>query len=144
MPAARKPAHLKMIDGSREKDRPPMPEAPASIAPDLDELPQPPGWLPNAFAVEKWNELVPILKRNGRLNPANLTTLAHYCAAHGKIVQGYQGGAFPTASMLGTLDKLLSAIGLGNVSSGETGTGHGEPAKPATGFASLAKPGRKK
>lgn len=143
MPAHRKSPALKMIDGSREKDRPPLPEAPASVADALDDVPPPPGWLPNAFAVDKWNELAPVLKRNGRLNEANLTMLSHVCAAHGKIIQGYQAGTFPTASMLGTLEKMMASIGLSNVVSPGTGTQNGEPAKPATGFGSLPKPGRK-
>lgn len=139
MPNPRKPHRLKVVQGTARKDRP----DPTTVdVPPLDSIPQPPDWLPNCHALKEWNRLAAILTATKLLTDADLTTLAHMCALHGKIVQLYAAGAVPTAATIATLrvmqgDFGLSPVARGKVNpvgTGETGnkfeTNGKRPAKP--------------
>ena len=128
----RKPTQLKAIAGTERKDRASK-KADVELPP-LADVPEAPDWLPNAHAVKEWNRLAPILVANKMLAEADLGTLGHMCALHGKIVQLYAAGEAPAASMVGTLRTLQNDFGLSPVARGKvtpTGSeeGKGNPFK---------------
>lgn len=131
----KKPRHLKAIAGTVRKDR----DAPVEVdLPLVDAVPSAPDWLPNNHAVKEWNRLAAILVANKLLTEADLATLGHMCALHGKIVQLYAAGESPTASMASTLRVMQSDFGLSPVARGKVAPlpaekkgskfeGHGKP-----------------
>lgn len=134
MPNPPKPPNLKAIAGTARKDR----ELPAGVdLPLVESAPPAPDWLPNAHAVKEWDRLATILVANKLLAEADLGTLAHLCALHGKIVQLYAAGESPGASMVGTLRTLQSDFGLSPVARGKV-TPSGDSGK-ANKFASNGK-----
>ena len=115
--SVRKPPNLKVLAGTNRRDRK---QAGSVGFPLVDGYPAAPDWLPNAAAVREWDRLVRLLVANRILTDADLTSLGHLCAVHGKIVQLYQGGVPANAAMLGVLRRLqndfgLSPVGRGNV-----------------------------
>lgn len=112
MPNPRKPTHLKSISGTQQPCR----DAPASIElPLLERMPDPPDWLPNSHAVKEWNRVAPILIANRLLAEADLSTLGHMCALHGKIVQLWHAGEAPTGHLMAQFISIASAFGLSTV-----------------------------
>lgn len=85
----------------------------------LTDIPFPPTWLPNQWAVKEWMRLAPILIQMKLLTEGSLSSLAQLCALHGKIVQLYQAGEAPGASMLGTLRNLHNDFGLSPLAQGK-------------------------
>lgn len=104
---AKKADHLKIISGTQRADRV-APEVP--LLPTLTSTPQPPDWLPNAHATKEWNRLAPILVKAEMLTDAGVTTLAHLCAIHGRMVQLYAAGESPTAHMVSQYKKLADCF----------------------------------
>lgn len=116
----RKPTQLKAIAGTERKDRAITNEIELPL---VDSLPTAPDWMPNAHAVKEWDRLAKILIANKLLTEADLATLGHMCALHGKIVQLYAAGEAPTASMAGTLRVMQSDFGLSPVARGKVSAG---------------------
>ena len=114
----KKPPALKMISGTKRKDRD---SAPVVELPLVESIPPPPDWLPNAFAVDEWNKNVSILMANGLLTEAGLMPLANLCALQGKVIQLYRAGETPTASMISTLRNLQNDFGMTPVSQSKAG-----------------------
>ncbi len=78
-----KPTQLKILQGTYRPDRANesevFPDAPAHLtAPDH---------LPEGAALDKWNELAPILSRNGLLTECDLDTLTLYCQTWARYVE---------------------------------------------------------
>lgn len=113
----KKPAALKAVAGTERKDR----EVPISVVelPALSSAPAAPDWLPNAHAVKEWDRLAEILTANKLLTEGGLSALGMLCALHGKVVQLYQAGEAPTASMAGTLRNMINDFGLTPVAQGK-------------------------
>lgn len=107
-----KPKHLKILAGTNQpcRDR----QALVDYDP-LVGIPPPLKWLPNIHAKNEWKRLCEILIPNNLLAQADLSTLGHLCALHGKIVQKYQAGTAPSASEAMTLRAMQSDFGLSAV-----------------------------
>lgn len=106
---SKKPGTIKLLRGTSRKDR--EPEGGIAL-PVVDQLPEPPDWLPNGHAVREWDRLARILKANGLLTEASLTPLAHLCAIHGRLVQMWSGGVPPTGHLYAQYLKLCDSFGL--------------------------------
>lgn len=105
----RKPSNLKAIAGTIQPCR--------SVQEDvqyasLDELPSAPDWLPNVHAVKEWDKLVRILHASNVLTEACLSPLEMMCALRGKIVQIYNAGEMPSASLINALNAMQAGFGL--------------------------------
>lgn len=107
-----KPRHLKVIAGTVQPCRDGKPLAEFDV---LTDSPVPPEWLPNAFAIREWNRLCKILISAKLLAEADLSTLGHLCAHHGKILQKYTAGTSPTASEINALRAMQADFGLSPV-----------------------------
>ena len=136
----RKPTSLKVVAGTDQPCR--RPENPPVDLPLMDQVPDPPDWLPNAHAVKEWQRLAPILTANKLLTEAGLSALGQLCALHGKVVQLYAAGEAPVASMVAQLRGLMNDFGLTPVAQGKVKAG-GDETKAGNKFAGLAKPGAK-
>lgn len=106
----RKPLALKLISGTDRRDR--RAPAPMIPLPAVDAVPEPPDWLPNAYAVAEWHRVAPILVANRLLTEAGLSALGMLCSLHGKIVQLYSAGASPSGHMLAQWRNLSNDFGL--------------------------------
>lgn len=112
----RKPRQLKVVAGTDRPDR----AAPASVElPLVEEVPEPPDWLPNAHAVKEWNRLAPILHANKLLTNAGLSPLGMLCSLHGKICQLYAAGESPTGHMMAQYRAIANDFGLTPVAQGK-------------------------
>lgn len=118
----RKPPNLKLLAGTDRKDR----EQDQVVLPLVDDVPEPPEWLPNAFAANEWNRLAGILHSNKLLTEASLTPLAHLCALHGKIVQLYAAGSMPTGHMVSQYRNLVNDFGMTPVAQSKVGSAGNE------------------
>ena len=133
----RKPANLKAIAGTARPDR----EKPVEVElPVLDKAPPAPDWMPNAHAVKEWDRLAALLVANKLLTSADLASLGHLCALHGKIVQLYAAGEAPTASMAGTLRTMQGDFGLSPVARGKVSPAGGD-SQAGNKFGKNGKPG---
>jgi hypothetical protein len=112
----RKPHNLKVIDGTSRKDRD---SAPIVDLPLVDDVPEPPDWLPNPHAVKEFKRLAPILHANRLLSTASVSTLGMLCALHGKIVQLYAAGEAPTGHMMAQYRGIANDFGLTPVAQGK-------------------------
>ena len=110
----KKPSNLKVITGSRQPDDGVTVELPL-----VSDVPSAPDWMPNAHAFKEWDRLAPILHAVGLLTEAGLSTLAHLCALHGKIVQLYAAGESPNASMVAQYRAIANDFGLTPVAQGK-------------------------
>ncbi|MEQ8409116.1 MAG: hypothetical protein RKH07_12655 [Gammaproteobacteria bacterium] len=135
MPNARKPKNLKVVAGTDRKDR----DVSEIEIPPVEEMPQAPDWITNAHAVKEWNRLCPILMATKLLTDADLSTLAHLCGLHGKIVQLYAAGEAPTASMITTLRNLQNDFGLSPVARGKVTPVSDGPGRKRNTFSSNGK-----
>lgn len=115
MPNPRKPGNLKVIAGTDRVDR----ESAVVDLPLVSSVPSAPDWMPNAHAFKEWDRLAPILHAVGLLTEAGLSTLAHLCALHGKIVQLYAAGESPNASMVAQYRAIANDFGLTPVAQGK-------------------------
>jgi hypothetical protein len=106
MPNRITPKHLKVINGSER------PTIQTVDLPPVDTVPEPPDWLPSMHAVKEWHRLTPILVANKLLSTGDLSTLAHLCAVHGKLVQLWTAGETPTGHMLAQYNSLAGSFGL--------------------------------
>jgi hypothetical protein len=106
MARPRKPLELKIIQGSRRLDNPGV------TLPPVAAVPTAPDWLPNAAAVREWKRLAALLTATRILAEADLATLGHLCAVHGKIVQLWAAGEAPTGHLLAQHNALAAAFGL--------------------------------
>ncbi len=131
MARPRKPLELKIIQGSRRLDNPP-----ALALPPVAAVPQPPEWLPNGAAVREWQRLATILTANRLLADADLGTLGHLCAVHGKIVQLWAAGEAPTGHLLAQHNALAAAFGLAPVWRGKVRPTEAPRENPFTRFRS--------
>lgn len=127
MANVRKPAQLKSISGTGQKCR----EVSSIVdLPVLSSVPSAPDWLPNSHAVKEWHRLAGILTANKLLTEAALSSLGMLCALHGKVIQTYEAGEVPIASMCSTLRNMQNDFGLTPVAHGkvkpigETGKGN--------------------
>jgi phage terminase small subunit len=112
----RKPRALKIVAGTDQPCR----RAPDAVElPLVDRVPAPPDWLPNAHAAREWLRLAEILHANRLLTEASLTTLAHLCAMHGRIVQKYTAGEMPNAALSSVYRALANDFGLSPVAQGK-------------------------
>lgn len=123
----RKPTHLKLIAGTHRPDR----EAPAGIqVPVLNEIPDPPDWLPSAHAVREFNRLAEILFHARLLTELSVGPLAHLSALHGKIVQLWAAGTAPTGNQVAQYRALMNDFGLTPASAGKVRQGVGPKDNP--------------
>lgn len=137
MPNPRKPTQLKIVAGTARADR--EPEHVVDL-PLVSGIPDPPHWLTNPHALDEWHRITPILVANKLLTEAGTMPLAHLCALHGKVVQLYQAGESPNASMVGQLRGLANDFGLTPVAQGKVRSS-GDTEKPGNKFGALGKPG---
>lgn len=109
MPRPKKPTHLKALQGTKQpcRDR-----AKGIDAPTMDDLPDPPDWLPNSLAAVEFTRLAKSLHACGALTEASITPLAHLAAIHGKLVQVWAAGCMPNAALLGAYRNLCTDFGL--------------------------------
>jgi hypothetical protein len=144
---AKKPSHLKAVAGTSRPDR-----EPASVVeiPLVDEIPEPPDWLPNVHAVKEFKRLAAILFNNKLLTEGALMALGHLCALHGSLVQLWAANVNPTGHMLAQYRALINDFGLTPVAQGKVKSGDNEdrgnsyakrPQKP--GSVGAKKAGRK-
>lgn len=108
MARRRKPTALKVLQGTARPDR-------AREEPDfnlVDGHPECPSWLTDPEAVAEWERLVGILTPVRVLSAADLTALAHLCALHGAVLDGYRSGEPPKAAQLTQLRLFLTEFGL--------------------------------
>lgn len=113
MPKPRKPESLKLVSGTARNDR----TVTESVKfPLVVDMPVTPEWLPNAYAVNEWNRLVPLLMANKLLTEGGLSALAVLCSLHGKIVQLYAAGECPTGHLSAQYRNLINDFGLTPVS----------------------------
>ncbi|PSJ18341.1 P27 family phage terminase small subunit [Nitrosomonas supralitoralis] len=118
----RKPQTLKIVSGTARNDR-----LTESVKfPLIVDMPVSPDWLPNAYAVNEWNRLVPLLMANKLLTEGALSALAILCSLHGKIVQLYSTGDTPTGHMISQYRNLINDFGLTPVSQGKVKAFGGE------------------
>jgi phage terminase small subunit len=136
----RKPAKLKLVHGTDRPDR----AHPELELPPVDETPDAPDWMINTFAVDEWNRLTQILMAHKLLTDADLSTLGHLCNLHGKMVQLYNAGETPTASMLSTLRNMQTDFGLSPVARGKVSPAGNPAGGGANPFAGNGKPAPKK
>lgn len=109
MARPRKPSNLKAIAGTVQPCR----SVPEDVQFDvLNELPTAPDWMPNAHAVKEWDKLVKILHASNVLTEACLSPLEMMCALRGKIVQIYNAGEMPSASLINALNAMQAGFGL--------------------------------
>lgn len=106
---SKQPTNIKSLRGTTRKDRAP---SGGVDLPTVDDLPEPPDWLPNIHAVKEWDRLAPILKANGLLTEGGLSPLAHLCALHGRLVQAWSAGVAPTGHLYAQYLKLCDGFGL--------------------------------
>jgi phage terminase small subunit len=104
----KKPIELKLLQGTKRSDEQP----PEFVVDPIEWTPEPPDWLPNAHAVNKWKAEVPRLVACRLLAELDLDTLGHLCALHGKMVQLWAAGEAPTGHMLAQFNSLASAFGM--------------------------------
>lgn len=121
---SKKPENIKSLRGTSRNDR----KTESVPLEAIDALPSPPDWLPNAFAVREWDRLGPILLNCGLLTEAGLTTFAHLCALHGRIVQLWTAGMAPTGYLYSQYLKLCDGFGMTPVAAQKVGGG-GEKSK---------------
>lgn len=112
----KKPINLKLLSGTDQPCR--RDEGGAEYEP-LEQIPEPPDWLPNAHAVKEYNRLGPVLHKNRLLTEAGVMAFAHLCAIHGKIVQLYAAGESPTGHLLSQYRNLINDFGLTPVAQGK-------------------------
>lgn len=124
MPARKKPNHLKVLSGSRRID-----DHQTVDLPPVSEIPPPPDWLPNAFAVREWNRLAPILFDNGLLTEASLSTLGVLCSCYGELAKQYSAGLSPTGHLVAQYRNLINDFGM-TPSSASKVRASGDQAKP--------------
>lgn len=125
MARPRKPQSLKIVSGTARNDR-----LTESVKfPLIVDMPATPDWLPNAYAVNEWKRLVPLLMANKLLTEGGLSALAILCSLHGKIVQLYAAGECPTGHLSAQYRNLINDFGLTPVSQGKVKpfTGEGRP-----------------
>ena len=124
MPTPRKPDKIKALQGTEQACRALLDTLELPLA---DELPPPPEWLKNAHARAEWERLGTILFQNKLLTEAGMSAFAQLCAVHGAIVQLYDAGLSPHASMLTQLRGLMNDFGLTPVAQGKVRpSGEGE------------------
>lgn len=116
MPAPRKPNNLKVITGTDQPCR--VTDIGANL-PSIDQIPNPPTWLPNAHAKKEWKRLAPFLVNNQLLTEAGLSAFGHICALHGKIVGLWSAGETPTAHLISQYRALINDFGLTPVAQGK-------------------------
>ncbi len=84
--------------------------------PLLQEVPEPPAWLPNLEAQFEWLRLAPILHANKLLHEGTVNSLGHLCALHGSVLAEYALGKMPNSSAIATLRTLFNDFGLTPIS----------------------------
>lgn len=106
MPMPRKPNRIKDIAGSVK------PRVPEVDLPPVEQVPEPPEWLPTQESITEWRRLVPILVANRLLSSGDLPALANYCALHGRIAEIWAAGLTPPSAILAQFVSLGNAFGL--------------------------------
>jgi phage terminase small subunit len=112
----RKPDKLKALAGTDQACRALLDAIELPLA---DELPPPPEWLKNPHSRAEWERLGSILFANKLLTEAGLSSFAQLCALHGAVVQLYDAGMTPHASMISQLRGLMNDFGLTPVAQGK-------------------------
>jgi hypothetical protein len=112
---SKKSDRLKQIAGTLRADR--IELAPNLVVDPLCECPNAPDWLPNAYAVQEWQRLAPILVANGMLTEANTWSLALICALRGRITQTINAGETPSGHVISQCRHLTNDLGLTSVAS---------------------------
>jgi phage terminase small subunit len=115
---------MKIIAGTFRPDRA-EPEDALKL-PKLEDVPPAPDWLPNAYAVNEWNRLAPMLHRFGLLTVGSVQLLGHLCALHGAIVQKWAAGTEPTGQAITQYRALCGEFGLTPHSAMKMGARSGE------------------
>ena len=80
--------------------------------PTIDEMPDPPDWLPNIHAVKEWETIGPILVANRLLTRPGLAAFGQMCALYGKLIQLWTAGETPNSAMLGQYIKFCSEFAM--------------------------------
>lgn len=105
---ARKPSRLKLLCGTNRPDRDVIAEGPA--LPAVNELPDPPSWLP-ALGVIEFERLGKVLTANGLLHAGNVGLLVLAAAVHAKLAQEMMAGLPLTAALVARYQSLLAELG---------------------------------
>lgn len=130
----KKPARLKLISGTARKDRD---NGVTVELPTVDSVPDAPGWLPNAEAVNEFNKLAGVLFNNGLLLEGSISSLGHLAAIHGMLVKLWSAGLTPSGHLMAQYRNLSNDFGLTPVSSSKIGGA--APVAKANKFASNGK-----
>ena len=117
MPRQRKPAALKLMEGTARPDR----EREEADYP-LVTGSEPPDWLINPIAVNEWRARVEQLEAAGILTTADLTALGYYCNMHARAVMKWDAGGEPSSAEVTQLRMMLNEFGF-------TPTSRSKPAK---------------
>lgn len=129
----RKPEKMKALLGTDQACRALLDALELPLA---DELPPPPDWLKNPHAQAEWERLGKILFANRLLTEAGMSAFAQLCAVHGAVVQQFEAGLTPHASMITQLRGLQNDFGLTPVAQGKVKP-NGESAKTGNAFAGI-------
>lgn len=117
---AKKSSRLKAVAGTI---RPGRDKPLAYVEEPLEEVPEPPDWLPNTHAIKEWDRLGAILVANGLLTSAALSMFARLCALHGKLVQKMAAGETPTGFMLAQIRNLENDFCIPPMAASKVGLG---------------------
>lgn len=131
----KKPTKLKVVAGTDRKDR--EPDVVVDL-PILDEVPEAPGWLINAHAVNEWNRLARILTANKLLTEGGLSALGMLCNLHGEIARQTSVGMIPPAHLFAQHRAYSNDFGLTPMAQGKVKPS-GEKEKPGGKFAGIGK-----
>lgn len=98
--------------------------------PNVDRVPDPPGWL-NEHGQALWKDMAGALYAQRVLTKADVHALAHLCQLHGEIVRDYQRGVEVTAANLAQLRMYFTEFGMTPASRVRTGKGNdGDASNP--------------
>jgi phage terminase small subunit len=119
---------MKLMKGTARPDRMRGEEERPAADLTLDTAP-PPDWLTNADAIAEWRDKVEMLRKLGKLIPAKLTMLGHFCALHGALLVKWRAGMTPSAAEMRELRTLATDLGL-NEGSGSEGSSRSKEPDP--------------
>lgn len=116
MARAKKPQSLKLIAGTNRADRP---DPDFLELPNVSEIPEPPSWLPNPWAVEYYWKIAKSLHVNGLLTDLGTGPLQIHCALFGNIVQMEAAGITPPGTLVAQFRATGNDFGLTPASMGK-------------------------
>lgn len=122
---------LKSLQGTSRPDR----TQPTGVSEEFEPvalMPPPPAWMTDAWALDEWHKLGPILLRVGLLTKGTLNGFAQLCSLHGELATGYQNKQSPQGTTLNAYIKLITEFGLTPAAAGKIS--HPDPVQQGNKF----------